>query len=116
MRHLKEKKITGRDRAHRKALIKNLCLSFFRYGKIKTTESKAKLIKPYIENIITIGKNDTLHNRRNIVSKIGDNALATKILKEISPKYKDRKGGYTRIIKLKTRHGDGSTEVYISLV
>jgi len=116
MKHRKKKKILGRDKAHRKMLIKNLVKSFFIYEKIKTTEAKAKTIKPIVEKIITVGKKNNLSARRKIIKKIGSNKIANKILKEIAPKYKNRTGGYTRILKIGVRQGDGARVVYLTLI
>lgn len=116
MRHNKSKKTLGRPANHRRMLKKNLALSFFEHEKIETTTAKAKYIKPIIEKIITVGKKDNLTSRRYIIKKIGSNKIATKILKEISPKYKERKGGYTRIAKIGVRKGDGAETVYLTLV
>ncbi len=116
MRHRNTKKILGRDKAHRRSLKRNFERSFFTYEKIRTTEAKAKAMKPLIEKLITIGKTDSLKARRDIIKKVGLNTIATKIIKDISPRYKDRKGGYTRIIKIGTRSGDNAPEVYLMLV
>lgn len=116
MRHRNSKRILGRNRSHRKMLIKNLLKSFFINGKIKTTAVKAKAVKPIIEKLITIGKKNNLTSRRIIIKKIGSNVLANKILNDISPKYVERKGGYTRILKLGIRSGDGSKVVVLTLV
>lgn len=116
MRHRRKKKILGRGKSHRKMLIKNLLKSFFIHEKIETTETKAKLIKPLVEKVITIGKKDNLQSRRKIIQKIGNNYIANKILKEISPRYKERSGGYTRIIKLGKRQGDNANVVQLTLV
>ena len=116
MRHKISTKILGRPGNHRRMLTKNLALSFFQYGQIQTTITKAKYIKPIVEKLITAGKKDDLTTRRYIIKKIGSNKIATKILKEISPKYKDRKGGYTRITKLGKRKGDGAEEAILNLV
>lgn len=116
MRHQKAKKTLNRPANHRRSLKKNLALSFFEHEKIETTVAKAKYIKPIIEKIITVGKKDNLTAKRYIIKKISSNKIATKIIKEISPKYKDRQGGYTRITKIGNRKGDGSETVYLTLV
>ncbi len=116
MRHRSTKKILGRGKAHRRSLTRNFVRSFFTYEKVRTTETKAKVMKSEIEKLITIGKTDSLKARRDIIKKIGSNTLATKIIKDISPRYKDRKGGYTRIMKIGTRSGDSAPEVYLTLV
>ncbi len=116
MRHQKHKKILGRDKAQRRGLMKNLLLSFFTYENIKTTEPKAKMIKSEIEKIITLSKKGNLACRRQIIGKIGSPAIANKIIAKLAPKYKDRPGGYTRIIKIGQRQGDNAREVYLKLV
>jgi len=116
MRHRKKKKILSRDKSHRTMLIKNLAKSFFVHEKIKTTEAKAKLVKPVVEKLITIGKQNNLLARRKIIQKINSNQIANKILKDIAPRYHDRSGGYTRIIKIGPRLGDGANTVYLTLV
>ncbi|XOU94870.1 MAG: 50S ribosomal protein L17 [Candidatus Kerfeldbacteria bacterium] len=116
MRHRSTKKRMGRKANHRKMLIRNLAKSFFTYEKIETTVAKAKFMKPYVEKIITTGKKDTLTSRRLILKKLGTNKLAEKILKDISPRYADKKGGYTRITKIGVRKGDGAETVYLTLV
>jgi len=116
MRHRKKNKILDRYKSHRKALLINLAKSFFTYEQIRTTKAKAQFVKPYIEKIITLGKKNTLHSRREIIRKTGSNKIAKKILDTISPKYASRKGGYTRIIRLNKRKGDGADMVQIELV
>lgn len=110
------KKILDRKRDQRKALLRNLCRSLIKYGKIKTTLAKAKFIKPTIEKLITIGKKNDLSSRRKIFSFFQDEEIVNKILNEISPRYKERKGGYTRIIKAGTRKGDGAEMAIIEFV
>lgn len=116
MRHRKKNKVLDRGTSHRKALVKNLCRAFFEHEKIKTTETKAKVVKASVERLITIGKNNSLTSRRLLIKELGSNDIASKILKEISPRYKDRKGGYTKIIKLGGRQGDGAPIVQLILV
>ena len=100
----------------RKALLKGLTRSLFLYEKIETTEAKAKELRPFAEKIITKGKTDTLHSRRIILAKIGDPLIVEKILKEISPKYKERNGGYSRIVKTGFRTGDNAKMAVIELL
>ncbi len=116
MRHRKKQTTLGRGANHRRALMRNLARSFFLSGKITTTEAKAKAIKPTIEKLITIGKKDTLQNRRKIIQVTGSNNIANKIIKEVSPRYKERNGGYTRIIKIGNRAGDNAKQVYLQLI
>ncbi|MFA5134674.1 MAG: 50S ribosomal protein L17 [Patescibacteria group bacterium] len=116
MRHRKTTKTLDRGTSHRKALIKNLCYSFFEHRSIITTETKAKVIKSKIEKLITLGKTDTLATRRQLITALGSNTLATKIIKDIAPAYKERKGGYVKLIKLGNRKGDGAPTVKLTFV
>lgn len=116
MRHGNKKKIFGRRAAPRKALTRNLATSLVLYEKIKTTETKAKYIRPYVEKLITLGKKNTLHTRRELLSKLFVESAVKKILEELSPRYKERKGGYLRIIKLGYRQGDAAKVVRIEFV
>ena len=115
MLHGNKKKQLSRGKNQRNALIRTLAVSLIRDSKITTTEIKAKVLKSYIEKIITKGKEGTLNAQRLIASKVG--ALpAKKVVKEISPKYKTRNGGYTRVIKVKTRLSDGAKMAQIEFV
>ncbi len=116
MKHLIKGRKLGRKIGPRRALMKNLAKALILHEKIETTEAKAKELRPFIEKIITCGKKGDLHARRTIIRKIGDELLAEKVLKEISVKYKDRKGGYTRIIKTAIRAGDAAKMAVIELV
>jgi len=115
MLHGNKKKQLGRGRNQRNALIKTLAVSLIKYEKISTTEAKAKVLKPFVEKMITKGKEGSLNAQRIIASKIGA-VSATKIIKTLSPKYKERAGGYLRIIKIKTRLSDGTKIVQIEFV
>ena len=116
MKHLKKGRTLGRKVGPRKALLKNLAKSLILYEKIKTTEAKAKELRPFVEKVITRGKVDSLHNRRLIISAIGDANLADKVTKVLGPKYKDRNGGYTRITKAGMRVGDAAKMAIIEFV
>lgn len=117
MRHRKKGKILDRKRDQRKALLKNLASSLVRNERIKTTLAKAKFLRPKIEKLITVGKNNNLIARRTLLSFFyNDNEIVKKILVEISPRYKERKGGYTRIIKTGKRGGDGAEMAIIELI
>ncbi len=116
MKHLKKGRQLGRKIGPRYALIKNLAKSLILHEKIQTTEAKAKELRPFVEKLITRGKNSDLHSRRMLIRKIGDPLLVDKIIKEIGPKYKERKGGYTRITKLNSRSGDASKMAVIEFV
>ena len=115
MLHSNKNKQLSRTRNQRNALIKTLGVSLVRDGKITTTEIKAKVLKSFIEKLVTKGKVGTLAAQRLLASNIGPTA-ASKIIKEIAPKYADRKGGYTRVIKLKRRLSDGSNMAVIEFV
>jgi large subunit ribosomal protein L17 len=115
MLHGNKKKQLSRGKNQRNALIKTLAVSLVKHEKITTTEIKAKVLKVFIEKLITKGKDGSLNSLRIIISKVG-NATAVKIVKELSPRYKERAGGYTRIIKIKTRLSDGTKMVQISFV
>ncbi len=117
MRHHNQNRTFGRSRSQRTALMRGLALSLIEHGKILTTEAKAKELRPYVEKLITRGKNDTVASRRLIMSALGEpqTLLVNKLFTDIAKKYADRDGGYTRIIKL----GDtkaGRREACIELV
>ena len=115
MLHGNKKKQLSRGKNQRNALIKTLAVSLIRYEKITTTEIKAKVLKPFVEKLITKGKEGNLSAQKLIASKIGP-VSATKILKVLSPKYKERAGGYLRITKVQTRLSDGSKMAQIEFV
>lgn len=115
MKHRKKGRKLGRKKDVRRALLKSLAVSFVRYEKIKTTEAKAKELRPFIEKILSRAKEDKLSNRRLVIAKVGEVA-AKKLFEKIAPKYKNRNGGYTRIIKLSPRKGDASKMAIIEFV
>ena len=115
MRHLKKGRKFGREKNQRKAFLKSLIFNLAKRGKIKTTEARAKEIKPLMEKLITRAKKEGLSNYRILVSRIGQ-LTAKKLIKEIAPKYKERNGGYTRIIKAPRRKGDASKMAIIELI
>ena len=106
----------GGSSAHQKALLANLATSLFEHGRIKTTEPKARALRPYAEKLITHAKKGTLHNRREVLKKIRDKDVVHTLFAEIGPFYADRNGGYTRIIKLEARQGDNAPMAVIELV
>lgn len=106
----------GREKNQRNALMKSLVTALIKQGKIKTTLAKAKEMRPMVEKIITKGKTDTLASRRLLLSRLGLETAVSKVLKDLSPKYKERSGGYTRIVKLPQRISDGSPMAYIEFV
>ncbi len=106
----------NRNSEHRKALLKNMLNSLIKYEQIKTTLPKAKFLKPQADKIITLGKKDTLHNTKILVSQLQDTKTATKVKKTLSKRYEKRKGGYTRIIKAGFRYGDNAPMAIIEFV
>ena len=115
MIHHKAKRTFGRERKVRTALMKSLALSLILKGKIKTTDAKARELRPTFEKMVTQGMLGTVAAQRALVAKVGS-VGAKKLVSEISPKYKDRKGGYTRITKLPARLSDNSLMAIIELV
>jgi large subunit ribosomal protein L17 len=106
----------GSDSSHQKAMLGNLVASLIAAEAIVTTEAKAKALRPVAERMITKAKKGGLHRHRQVVSFIGDKAMAHKLFEEIGPRYEDRSGGYTRILKLGPRHGDNAPMARIELV
>ena len=106
----------GGSSSHQKALLANLATSLFEHGRIKTTEPKARALRPYAEKLITHAKKGTLHNRREVLKKIRDKDVVHTLFAEIGPFYADRPGGYTRIIKVEARQGDNAPMAVIELV
>ncbi|BBZ45752.1 50S ribosomal protein L17 [Mycobacterium parmense] len=106
----------GGSSSHQKALLANLATSLFEHGRIKTTEPKARALRPYAEKLITHAKKGTLHNRREVLKKIRDKDVVHALFDEIGPFYADRNGGYVRIIKVEARKGDNAPMAVIELV
>lgn len=106
----------GGKSSHQKALLANLATSLFTHGRIKTTEPKARALRPYAEKLITHAKKGTLHNRREVLKKIRDKDVVHSLFAEIAPHFADRSGGYTRIIKVEPRQGDNAPMAVIELV
>ncbi|HEX2285790.1 MAG TPA: 50S ribosomal protein L17 [Mycobacterium sp.] len=106
----------GGGSAHQKAMLANLATSLFEHGRIKTTETKARALRPYAEKLITHAKKGTLHNRREVLKKIRDKDVVHTLFAEIGPFFSDRNGGYTRIIKVENRKGDNAPMAVIELV
>ena len=106
----------GRESAHRKAMLRNLVTDLLREGRITTTEMRAKEARRMAEKMITLGKRGDLHARRQALAYIYDEDIVKKLFDEIAPDFDDRQGGYTRILKLGPRRGDGAEEVYLELV
>lgn len=117
MKHHKAIRKFGRTKDQRVALIRSLALSLIEYGRITTTEAKAKELRPFIEKLITKGREKTLASRRIVTARLGgDKENTGKIFEDISPRYKERAGGYTRIVKLVSRPGDASKMAIIEFV
>ena len=117
MRHQKQRGKLSRDSAHRKALMKNLCIEVIDHERIKTTEAKAKAVKPELEKLITLAKRGDLHASRQALSQLGqDSSTVHKLFEEIAPRYAGRSGGYTRILKLGPRRSDSTEMVFLELV
>ena len=116
MRHRNKKKILDRAKAQRKALLRSLATSLILYEKIKTTHAKAKVLRPYIEKLITKGKKNDLNTRRQLNRYLYKENAVKKVLEVLSPRYKERKGGYTRVIKLGSRIGDAAKMAIIEFV
>ena len=116
MRHRKSGRKLNRNSSHRKALFKNLSIAFIKQELIKTTLPKAKELRRHLEPLITMAKEDTVANRRNVFSKLRDDEAVAKLFTEISVKSKDRPGGYLRIIKAGFRPGDKADMAYVEWV
>ena len=117
MRHNKQKYRIGSSPSHRKSLLRNLASEVIDHGKIKTTHTKCKAVKGFVEKLITIAKVDSVANRRLAFKKLNNKKIVQKLFSDVGPKFKDRAGGYTRILRLADgRVGDNAVMSYISLV
>ena len=116
MRHRVDGRKLGRPTAHRWAMYRNLVTDLLNYERITTTEAKAKEARGLAEQMITLGKEKELHSRRQVLAFVFDKKVAEKVFAELAPRYTGRPGGYTRIIKLGRRLGDGATMVQLELV
>ncbi len=116
MRHRKHGRALSRSRSHRAALVRNQVTDLLRHEAIVTTEAKAKTIRPVAENMITLGKRGDLHARRQASAVLTDRKVLRTLFDDIAPRFADRNGGYTRIIKLGPRRGDGAHMAHIELV
>jgi large subunit ribosomal protein L17 len=116
MRHLKKGRSLGRKSSHRKALLCNLAVSILTNGRVRTTEAKAKEVRGLVDRIITWGKRGDVHARRLAVRQVRSRTIVKKVFDELAPRYRDRPGGYTRIMKIGFRHGDNAPEVIMELV
>jgi large subunit ribosomal protein L17 len=116
LRHARTGKKLGRDSAHRKALYANLTGALIEHGRIKTTVTKAKAVKPIAERMITLGRRGDLHARRQAVAFLRSKDVVHKLFAEVAPRFAGRPGGYSRIVKLGPRAGDSAEMVYLELV
>jgi large subunit ribosomal protein L17 len=116
MRHLKSGRQLSRNSSHRWALMRNLITALLREEKIRTTDPKAKELRRWVDRVISLGKEGTLHARRQAAAIVQDKTVVRKLFDAIGPRFKDRPGGYTRIIKVGVRHGDAAQMSIIELV
>ena len=116
MRHLKSGRKLSRNSSHRWALMRNLITSLLREEKIRTTDPKAKELRRWADRVITLGKQGSLHARRQALGIVQDKSVVRKLFDTIAPRFKDRPGGYTRIIKIGLRRGDAAQISLIELV
>ncbi|MBE0502725.1 MAG: 50S ribosomal protein L17 [Desulfuromonadales bacterium] len=116
MRHNKSGKRLGRNTPHRAAMLRNMVTSLIEHEKITTTDARAKELRKVVDRMITLGKRGDLHARRQVLSVIRDQKVVAKLFDQIGPRYKDRPGGYTRIVKIGSRLGDNAPQSIIALV
>jgi large subunit ribosomal protein L17 len=117
MRHQRRRYQLSRSSSHRKALMMNLCREVIEHERIKTTQTKARAVKPELEKLITLAKRGDLHARRQALSALGhDKGVVYKLFEEIAPRYGGRSGGYARILKLGPRRSDATEMVFLELV
>ena len=116
MRHRNAHRKLSRNSSHRRAMLRNLVTDFLDHGRLMTTLPKAKEVRPLAEKMITLGKRDNLHARRQLYAYLLREAVAKKVFETIAPRFSDRKGGYSRIIKLGNRKGDGADLAIIELL
>lgn len=116
MRHLKQGRKLGRTTAHRKALLRNLATALLEHERIVTTEPKAKELRRVADKLVTLGKRGNLHARRQALQVVHSDVIVRKLFNEIAPRFTERQGGYTRIIRLGYRPGDAAVMAVIELV
>jgi large subunit ribosomal protein L17 len=116
MRHHRSGRKLGRDSSHRKALYSNLAGSLIEHGRIRTTEAKAKSVKPIVEQMITLGRRGDIHARRQALAYLRSQDVVYRLFSDVAPRFADRPGGYTRIVKIGPRQGDAADMVYLELV
>ena len=116
MRHHRSGKKLGRDSAHRKALYSNLTGALIEHGRIRTTEAKAKAVRPIAEQMITLGRRGDVHARRQALAYLRSQDVVHKLFSDVGPRFSERPGGYSRIVKLGPRSGDAAPMAYLELV
>ena len=116
MRHQRAGKKLGRDSAHRRALYANLAVALIEHGRIKTTEAKAKAVKPVAEQMITLGRRGDLAARRQAIGFLRSQDVVKNLFDDVGPRFAERPGGYARIVKIGPRPGDSADMVYLELV
>lgn len=116
MRHRIKGRQLSRTKAHRRAMLRNMASSLFRHDRVETTSAKAKELRPYAERLITLARRGDLHARRQVERQIKDRDVTGRLFKEIGPRFAARPGGYTRILKLGHRQGDGAEMARIELL
>lgn len=117
MRHRKKGRKIGSDASHREAILRGLAAELIRHERVRTTEARAKEVRPVVEHVITLAKRGDLHARRQALATLnGDRELVHKLFSEVGPRFTDRDGGYTRILKLGPRQGDAADMAIIELV
>ena len=116
MRHLRQGRKLGRTTAHRKALLRNLATALLEHERIITTEPKAKELRRVADKLVTLGKRGDLHARRQALQTVRSNSVVQKLFNEIAPRFAERRGGYTRVLRLGYRSGDAAAMAVIELV
>jgi large subunit ribosomal protein L17 len=116
VRHHRSGKKLGRDSAHRRALYSNLAGALIEHGRIRTTEAKAKAVRPIAEQMITLGRRGDLHARRQALAYLRSQEIVYKLFSDVGPRFAERPGGYSRIVKIGPRQGDSADMVYLELV
>ncbi|HZA46908.1 MAG TPA: 50S ribosomal protein L17 [Rubrobacter sp.] len=116
MRHAKRGRKLGRDAAHRKSMLATMAGQVIQHGRIKTTVPRAKEVRSVVDRLITVAKKDDLHSRRQAAAVLKDKSIVRRLFEDIAPDLDDRNSGYTRILKLGPRLGDGAEAVYLELV
>jgi large subunit ribosomal protein L17 len=116
VRHRRSGRKLGRDSSHRKAMYANLACSLIEHGRIRTTEAKAKAVRPFAEQMISLGRRGDLHARRRALAHLRSQEIVYKLFSDVGPRFAERPGGYSRIVKLGRRKGDAAEMAYLELV